>query len=180
MKLLETITENPDLLGQLAESFGLSQGDTRNAVGQLLPALTRGIRKNAATPGGVQGLLDALGKGSHRRYVDRPAELERPEAVADGNAILGHILGSKDVSRGVAGQAARETGLEAGVLKKMLPVLAAAVMGSLSRQTAGDGGLAGLGGTDAASTASLLGGFLDSDGDGSVADDLLGLAKRFL
>lgn len=177
MNLLDTITDNPALLGQLAESFGLSQGDTKNAVGQLLPALGRGIGKNAATPGGLGGLLDALGKGSHQRYVDRPEELGRPETVADGNAILGHILGSKDVSRNVAGHAAKETGLDEGILEKMLPVVAAAVMGSLSKQTSG-GGLAGLRDGQGGSAADLLGGFLDAGGDGSVADDLLGLAKK--
>jgi hypothetical protein len=48
---------------------------------------------------------------------------------ADGNGILGHILGSKDVSRQVAAQASARTGIGADVLKKMLPLVATLAMG---------------------------------------------------
>jgi hypothetical protein len=104
-----------------------------------LPALARGLQRNAAQPGGLDALLKALGTGGHDRYVDRPEELTREEAVADGNAILGHILGSKDVSRNLAGHAAQQTGLDAGILKKMLPVIAAVAMGALIARSSSTG-----------------------------------------
>ncbi len=46
-------------------------------------------------------------------------------AVSDGNNILGHILGSKDVSRAVADRASANTGIDSGMLKQMLPCLPA-------------------------------------------------------
>jgi hypothetical protein len=67
----------------------------------------------------------------------------------------------------VASQAAASTGIGADILKQMLPVVATMVMSGMSQQ--GGAGRAG----------GLLG-MLDADGDGSVADDVLGLAARFL
>ena len=78
--------------------------------------------------------MGALQGGRHDRYLDDPAELARPETVQDGNAILGHLLGSKDMSRQVASHAAQKTGLDTGILKKMPPMVAAMAMGSLSKQ----------------------------------------------
>ena len=62
-----------------------------------------------------------------------------PTPTEPGNEILGQIFGSKDVSRTVAGQAAQSTGIDAALLKKMLPLLAMAVTGYLASQKAGGG-----------------------------------------
>ena len=87
--------------------------------------------------------------------------------------------GSKEVSRQVASHASQQTGVSSDILKKMLPVVATMVMGGLSKQSnTGGGALAGLlGGASKQQSGgqSLLTSFLDADGDGSVADDLLGM-----
>jgi hypothetical protein len=44
---------------------------------------------------------------------------------------LGHILGSKDVSRQVAAQASTRTGISELVLKQMLPAVATLAMGGV-------------------------------------------------
>ncbi len=120
---------------QVEQQFGLDPSQTQNAVRALLPALSAGLKSNAAQPGGLEALLGALSKGDHSRYLDQPDSLARPETVQDGNAILGKLLGSKDMSRAVASRAAQRTGLTDGLLKKMLPVVATMVMGSLSKQS---------------------------------------------
>ena len=38
--------------------------------------------------------MSALSKGNHQRYIDSPQSLGDQKAVADGNGILGHVLGS--------------------------------------------------------------------------------------
>ena len=80
-------------------------------------------------------MLGALQKGNHAQQLDDPSHFQRPEAVSDGNNILGHIFGSKDVSRNVAQRASQKTGVDSGILKQMLPVIASMVMGSMSKQT---------------------------------------------
>lgn len=168
------------IVEQLAGQLGIGSQDARRAAEQVLPKLARGVQRNAAQPSGLESLLGALKGGGHQRYFDHPEELGSGSTVADGNAILGHILGSKDVSRNVAGHAAKESGVDASIIKKMLPMLAAAAMGAMSKQTSGGGGLAQMASPTSGGTGlDLLSSFLDSDKDGSIADDLLGMAKKF-
>lgn len=122
--------------GQLAQRFGISPEQAQAAVAALAPALSANLHQNATTsPGGLDALLGALQGGRHQSYFDDPGALDHPDTVTDGNAILGHILGSKDASREVAGQASAATGVGVEILKKMLPVVAAMTMGALSAQT---------------------------------------------
>jgi hypothetical protein len=112
-----------------------------------------------------------LAGGGHQRYVEDPSALTHQATVADGNAILGHILGSKDASRAVAERGAAQTGLGADVLKKLLPLAATMVMGTLASQQAGRASVAPAGGGD---LLSMLTPMLDRDGDGSAMNDILG------
>jgi hypothetical protein len=195
MNLLDSLLNDNGgaVVREIAKNLQLPEGDARSAIEQLTPALSRGLSRNAKQPGGLEGLFGALQSGGHERYAKDPDLLGDPATVADGNAILGHILGSKDVSRNVAGRAAQETGLDSSVLKKMLPMVAAATMGQLGQQSAGGGGLLGQlagsvlgGGTQrggapqqGSGMAGVLESFLDSDRDGAVVDDLFSMARKF-
>ena len=155
------------------QAVGLSQDQTSAALSALVPALASGLSKNASMPGGLDALLGALTGGGHTRYVDDPSTLQSADAVTDGNNILGHILGSKDASRAVASQAAAQTGLGEDVLKKLLPMAATLVMGSLAKQ---QGGVAAA--VPGAGVLSMLTPLLDRDRDGSMIDDVLGQAGK--
>lgn len=187
---------------QVSQKTGLSQDQTSMAIKALLPAIAAGLQRNAGQPGGLQSLLGALENGNHDRYLDKPETLAQPDAIMDGNAILGHLLGSKDTSRAVASQASQKTGIDSQLLKMILPMIATMAMGSLSKQTkepnmlqalagvlnggqpqAPSGGLGGLlggllgGGQKQAAqqpqgALGMLGGLLDADGDGSPMDDI--------
>ncbi|MEM9171816.1 MAG: DUF937 domain-containing protein [Pseudomonadota bacterium] len=185
MSILDSILKSQGgaLVKQMAGSLGVSEGQAGAAVTQLLPALTQGMKRNVEKPQGLEALMGALQRGGHQQYVDNPAKLADLSTIADGNAILGHLLGSKDASRQVAAQAAQKTGLDTGILKKMLPMVAAAAMGSLGKESQGGGalsslmsGLAGGGGSSAG--AGLLGAFLDKGNDGVDVGDMLNFAKK--
>ena len=182
MNLLDTIlsAQNGAPVRGLAQSFGLEESQATSALKALLPALSGGLKNNVASDGGLESLLGALAGGGHQSYLDEPSRLGQPQTMLDGNAILGHLLGSKDVSRNVASHASSQTGLPVDLLKKMLPVVATLAMGALSRNTAQKGiqgrSAAAIPGGD---LMGMLGPMLDADGDGSIADDLLGLAGKF-
>ena len=115
--------------------------------------------------------------GQHQQYVEDPTALDRPDTIADGNAILGHLLGSKDVSRQVASQASAHTGIGADLLKQMLPVVAAMAMGTLSKQASGGVGQGPAGGGGILGTlGSLLGGGQAPSGAGA----LIGILGRLM
>ncbi|MBZ5535545.1 MAG: DUF937 domain-containing protein [Acidobacteriia bacterium] len=150
-----------------------------SAISNVLPALGQGLARNASTQGGLESLMGALTGGQHQRYLEDPSLMGRRETIQEGNGIPGHILGSKDVSRQVAQQASEKTGIGADVVKRMLPMVATLAMGALSRQTAGAQNTAVPGTSPAGGLPGILGQFLDTNRDGSIADDLMGMASRF-
>lgn len=187
--LLSGLLSNSSLIEQLSGQFGISADQARGAIEAMAPALARGVERETEQPGGVDSLFNALQSGNHQRYVDDPAVLTQPGSVDDGNAILGHILGSKDVSRNVAAFASDKTGLSSTILKAMLPMLAGAVMGMIAKQMRGGGGQAaapggqtsgGGGQTGGGGLMDVLGGFLDTNKDGSMMDELLSMATDFM
>ena len=122
---------------EIGRQFGLNEAQTRAAFEQLAPVVAAGIRRNNQTDSGLENLLKALQGGDHGRYADDPSTLQFDQVADDGNSILGHIFGSKDVSRGVASQAADLSGVGSAILKKMLPVVAAIIMGQLAKGMGG-------------------------------------------
>lgn len=161
-------------ISQIARQFGLDEGQAQSAVASLLPALQGGLSRNVQQEGGMDGLLRALSGGGHQQYLDDPSVLGTPENIADGNGILGHILGSKDVSRAVATRASEQTGIGADILKKMLPMVASLVMGSLSRHSSQASTGPAAFGESGGGLGDILGSILGSGGGGSTGGNLLG------
>ena len=179
MNILDSIMNAGDgtAVRQLGSQFWLDDAQTASALSALVPALAAGVRQNLQSPDGLSGLMAALSAGDHQRYIDDPAVLGSTETVADGNGILGHLLGGKEVSRQVAAHASAQTGVDSDVLKRMLPLVATLVMGAMSRQAATTGpaqaNAAGGGGL-----LDMLGGALDQNRDGSVVDDIAGMISK--
>ena len=123
-------------------------------------------------------MVGALTSGQHGRYLDNPSLLGSADTVTDGNAILGHILGTKDVSRAVASNAATRTGIGEDVLKKMLPVVATLAMAALARQTASAGAPGRMSAASMTDNIGDLSSFLDMNKDGSMVDDMAGFIGK--
>jgi len=119
---------------ELAKLVGLSDDQVISALSLLVPALSKGLDQNTADQNGLESLLSVIRSGSHREYVDNPETLSTSEAVIDGNAILGHIFGNKDVSREVAVFVSGKTGIDTETLKKILPAVAAATLGTIEKE----------------------------------------------
>ncbi|MGI9328242.1 MAG: DUF937 domain-containing protein [Pseudomonadales bacterium] len=170
-------------IGEIAKNFNLDSNQTGSLLKKLGPALGKGLQRNTQSSGGLDSLMDALRKGNHDRYLDNPSEITSPAAVEDGNGILGHLFGDKEVSREVARRASADTGISDSIIKKMLPMIAGVLMGSLSKQQKQEPNFAdafGGGGQSAGKPGGMLGSLLDADGDGSIMDDLMSMAGKFL
>ena len=177
-------------LESIAKELGISETQAASGAAALTPAILGGFKKQAqAQPSGLEGLgglLSQLGGGGLLDDVLAP----KPTDVSRGNEVLGQIFGSKDVSRAVAQNAASQSGLDQGVLKKMLPMMAMLVAGYMAKQrtagvgaqaTSGGGGLGDLLGGLLGGQAGRGGGLasmLDMDGDGNPLDDILRLVGK--
>ncbi len=181
MNIMEALLSgnNAASLSNAASRLGLGEDQIRALVQNVVPVLAKGVQRNSASGDGFAALARALEGGGHERYLDNAEALAG--ARTDGNKILGHVLGDKEVSRNLATRAAQQTGVDYGLVKQFLPMAAASLMGALSQQNrANPGQLAQNLPSARGGGANPLTSFLDSDGDGSVADDLLDMAAKFL
>lgn len=166
---LAQMLQQSGAIGAMAKELGIDERTAGTAAGALLPAIVAGFGRSAtggnATPdplGGLGGLAGAiLGGGSGGAGGLGGGLLDAvlgssPTPTQHGNDILGNIFGSKDVSRSVAGEVSALTGLDEGLLKKMLPILAMAVAGYMAKQATGGGAASG------GSGGGALGGILGS------------------
>jgi hypothetical protein len=183
-------TQGGGAIRNLGSQVGLSEETTQSAVQALLPTLLAGVRRENDA-GGLNTLLQALPVRTAERVLDDGTVLGEAATTDQGNALLGTLFGSKDVSRQVATSVSADTGVEESALKRLLPLLATMVVGRVANEalepaetpsaTSGLGTMLGALGQNRRPTGGALGalsGLLDSDGDGEITDDLLSLINR--
>ena len=168
MNILEMLTggSGQGTLVKLAGELGLGTAETNNVLTSVAPALGRGLQRQMMSSQSLSALQAALKSGGHRRYLDDPDLMSSDASRIEGNKILGHVFGSKNVSRNVAAQAATSTGVDVSLIKKALPFIAGLAMGAISKTSNSGESLEGIG----------LGSLADS-GDFGL-DDVLDIAKK--
>ncbi|MEZ5871753.1 MAG: DUF937 domain-containing protein [Nitratireductor sp.] len=139
LSLMEMLTQgaNGQMVEQIARQYQLSNSQAQQAIEALLPAFSQGLKRNAADPGGMLKFIAALSSGNHSQFHENPAQAFTPQGMSEGNAILGELFGSKDLSRAIAANAAQATGLSQSILKSLLPALAPVILGGLFKQMTG-------------------------------------------
>ena len=184
--ILDTLSSHldPGLLSQLTSRLGANEGNTSKAIAAAVPLLLGALAKNASDPQGAEQLHQALVRDHDGTVLDQPAQITDHQASADGNAILGHILGDR---RSVAEQGiAQASGLDLSKVGPLLSMLAPLVLGALGRARTQQGldpqGLARVLGQEreelGARAPGVLGAvsrLLDRNHDGSALDDVSGM-----
>jgi hypothetical protein len=173
----------PDTIQQLSGAIGADPAATSNAVSLAIPTLLGGLAQNASQPQGAAALDNALNQHDGS-ILDNLGGLLGGGGGGGGamggigGAILGHVFGKRrgSVEQGVG----RASGLDAAQVAQLMAMLAPIVMGVLGRMKQSKG-------LDANRLPDVLqesrqqgerenpglGGMLDQNNDGSVADDLL-------
>jgi hypothetical protein len=168
-------------LQQLSSRLGADQGATSKGIAAAIPVLLGALAQNAQHDAGAKQLNDALERDHDGSVLNDVPGTIRNQPVAEGDAILGHVLGDR---RGMVEQAvARASGLDLSKAGPLLAMLAPLVMGSLGKlKQQGGLGPDGLtrvlnGERDAINAAApgamgMLSRLLDRNHDGSVLDDV--------
>lgn len=136
MNLLQMLlaSENGTGVKKIQRQFDLNDHSTRDVMQSLVPALSHALRRSASNGEGAAALVQALANGQHGRYNENVDHALSEAGQQEGKAILGHLFGSKDVSRAIATHAAARSNVSETTIKQMLPAIAAMVMGGLSKQ----------------------------------------------
>jgi hypothetical protein len=172
------------LVSNASQHIGQDKAKTSSALQTALPLILGAMKNNAATPQGAEGLIGALSNKHDGSLLDNLSGLLGDSSIlADGEGILGHVFGGKQ--QHVAQAVSAKSGIDAGSAAKLLQMAAPVIMAYLGKQKRdnnvndGDGIgnlLGGLLGSGAQKEQSLITKILDANGDGSVIDDLLGMA----
>lgn len=154
---LAQMLQHSGVIESMASELGIDPQTAKIGAGALLPAIVAGMGRSAAgsggSAGGLGGLAGAILGGGGGGMLDAVLG-GSPTPTQQGNDILGNIFGSKDVSRGVAGEVSALTGIDENILKKMLPILAMAAAGYMAKKARN--------GTSDAVGGGALGGILGS------------------
>lgn len=176
------------LISGVSNQTGEPENKTAEVLSMAMPLLMGAMKKNASTPGGAQGLMNALSSKHDGSILDDLGGLfgggVDQSVMDDGAGILGHVFGAKQPQ--VENALSSKSGIDAGTISQILKIAAPIILGYLGKQTrqqnvSSPDGLNGLlgglmgGGRTATKQQSLIETFLDSDGDGSVIDDLAGM-----
>ncbi|QNJ98648.1 DUF937 domain-containing protein [Constantimarinum furrinae] len=162
---------------------------TASVVAMAIPLLMGAMKRNANTPQGAQGLMNALNNKHDGSILDNLGGLfgggVNEDVKIDGLGILGHVLGGSQDN--VVGALSKKSGMDSNSVMQILTVLAPIVLGYLGKQQRQKsiksqgaldgllGGMLGGGSTSQQKQQSLIESLLDGDGDGSVVDDIAGM-----
>ncbi len=177
-----------------ASQLGGDESKVQSAVQAAIPMLMGALKKNAQDPDKAAGLFNALQSKHDGSIFDQLGDIfgggfVNDDVVQDGEKILGHVFGEKKevVAQAVSKKAGIDTSQALDILKMAAPV----VMGMLGKQirqnnvndASGLGGildnLLGQAPAKARQDQSLIEKLLDSDGDGSIIDDLFNIGRKF-
>ena len=104
----------------MARQFGLTQDQAQRATEALLPAFMLGLQRSAGIPNAFANLMGSMTPGT-----------SQPQAA--GSQALGQLFGPPELTRQIAEQAAHWSGVSAQVMQQMMPIVAGAVIGGLSK-----------------------------------------------
>lgn len=174
-------------LGKIASQLNVNDTEAKKGLTEALPTILEALGKNTSTAEGAEALDRALEKHDGSVLSNMTGYLSNPD-LKDGMGILGHLFGGS--TQNVASAVSKASGINLDGSTKLLQMLAPLVMGTLGQvKKETNLSASGLNGIITMAAAALkaqngdtnglmsaLGGILDSNKDGNVADDLLNLA----
>ncbi len=183
---------NSDLGKQIIEGVSNDtnqpQNKTADVMSMALPLLMGAMKRNATSPEGAAGLMNALNSKHDGSILDNLDGLFSggvdSSVKDDGAGILNHVLGSSQGN--LTNALSQKSGLDSDSIMSILKVAAPILLGYLGKQqktqqVSSSNGIEGLlggllgGGSNQNQQQSLIESVLDGNNDGSVIDDLAGM-----
>lgn len=175
------------IVSGVAGQTSQDQNKTSDLLTMALPVLMQAMARNASTPEGSEGLLNALNNKHDGSILDNLEGLFTggldANILEDGSKILGDVLGNRQ--QGVQMALSQRSGIDANSVAQILKIATPLLLGLLGKQTRqqnvnstnGLEGLLGglLGGNSPQHQQSFLESILNANNDGSIVDDVAGM-----
>ncbi|MBU1668273.1 DUF937 domain-containing protein [bacterium] len=177
--LIDMIINNPAIAKSIAKQAGIDLDDAGSIIGKLAPILMGGAKSNLESNKDSGGLIKHIESNNYAEMFDKPEEAVQQGNFTDmGNDILAELTGSKENSREVAKHVEQETGVSSSIIKSVLPMLAPMIIGALTKKSAPS--MSNTTSSQSSGIESMLTGLIDQDNDGSMIDDVMGMAAKYI
>ena len=173
-------------LAKLTEKIGGSSAQVKNGVAVALPAILSAVNKNANNNEKAEGLNKALSQHDGSVLNNLGSYLQNPD-LKDGAGILNHLFGNN--TQNVANAVSQSSGLDTQGSMKILQTVAPLVLGALGQQKRENNlDVKEIGNLTSNLAANFTGqggimntvtNMLDTNKDGNVVDDVMGLVGKF-
>jgi hypothetical protein len=176
--LLDMVINNPTIIKTIAKQVGIDADSAGAVIDKLAPILMGGAKSNLQSDKDSGGLIKHIESSNYADMFDKPEEAIQQDNYKEmGNDILAELTGSKENSREVARHVEKETGMSSSIIKSMLPMLAPLVIGALTKTSASSIDASPESGSG---LTGMLTNLIDQDNDGSIIDDVMGMAAGYL
>jgi len=180
LDLLNGQLGNEKVLKEIGKTANADSSQVQKAVSLGIPALLEALGKNAKTEEGALSLANALDSHKNDKVDDIEGFLKSVD-TEEGSKILSHILGGNNQK--VQKNLAAQTGLKDNQVQDIMKQLAPLLLGTIGKQKASknvassglEGMLSGMLEVQKSKNSGIMDSvtkMLDSDNDGSVADDI--------
>ncbi|MEM7104326.1 MAG: DUF937 domain-containing protein [Bacteroidota bacterium] len=189
--LLDLLTDQlgGNTLQAISGQLGADENQVQSAVGTALPLILSALARNSANDEGANSLNNALADDHDGSILDDLAGFIGNSQQGPGAGILKHVLGDRrtNIEKVIGGNSGLSQNQTSGLMEMLAPVVMG-VLGKQKRQSAlNANGIASLLGTLAnqnqkrnPQSMGLIGSLLDSDGDGSINDDIAKIGMKYL
>lgn len=159
-------TLGPTVTKELSSKMKIDPSTAQKLIPQIAPLILGGLKKQKDEQGGEARVDHILNKYGKADVLDDIAGLfSKGAKEKNPDPDLGGLLGGSGLQ--AVSALSKQFNLKGDQIKQLIPMLAPLVLGSLTKKRDADGaGSSGI--------ASLL----DSDGDGSILDDVAGFLMK--
>ncbi len=180
-ELLNNVVNNPEIVDSIANKLGIEASDTESVIAYLAPILMGAIKQNFQSNRNSTDLLNQIQDSQFSDIIDSPKKAVEKDNLTDiGNTILKELTGSKDNSLKMASHVQKETGISDIIIKKILPMIAPFVIGSLGKKAAPSINQNQSNNSTDSGLENILISMIDKDHDGSIVDDMMKMAMKYL
>ena len=181
--------EKDELITNGSKMLGIPSNKAENAMGSAAAILMNALQRNSNNSDGRQSLENALNRDHDGSVLDNIGSLLSNPSSGSGAGILRHILGNKQSM--IESFLSKENGISKSSSSNLLKMVAPIVMGMIGKQFKSQRGsrsnvnsllsmLTGSMEKQAPKNQSMIEQLLDSDGDGSIIDDIANIGMSFL
>jgi hypothetical protein len=122
----------------LARSFSLSPEQGRKAFEALAPAFAMGLNRSATSPADFMALMNNMVQASAAMQAGQNQLTTLSKTgIEFGQELVERLFGSNELTKAIADQTARFTGMGQDTMMQIMPAYAAMMAGSLTRPPAG-------------------------------------------